>query len=65
MSKSPGLVIDVREGQEVTFDTCSSLGKIRVIVEKKEGKRARLRVVADKGIIVSRPAPESIAVQAA
>jgi len=57
---NPGVVMDVRVGHELLIDN----GRIRIVVEKKEGQRARLRVIADKCIIVSRP-PQEIAVQAA
>lgn len=63
-----GVVMDVRVGEELTLDLCEllvdvarrgglSLGPITVKVEKKDGQRARLRVVADQRIKVSRPQP--------
>lgn len=56
-----GVVIDVRVGEELTLDLDAalglSLGPIRVKVEKKDGQRARLRVVADQRIMVRRPPP--------
>jgi pyruvate kinase len=48
---SQGMTVDVKVGQEIDIDN----GRVRIIVEQKDGKRARLRVIADKGIIISRP----------
>ncbi|MBX3653202.1 MAG: hypothetical protein KF686_03390 [Ramlibacter sp.] len=59
-SNNQGVVLDVRVGEELRIDVDKSLGDvpgIRVLVEKKEGQRARLRVIADRRIIVSRPQP--------
>lgn len=53
-----GVAMDVRVGQSLM------IGNVRVTVEKKDGQRARLRVVADKDILICRPPPE-IAVNAA
>jgi hypothetical protein len=63
-----GVVVDVRVGEELTLDLQQllvdtagaglSLGSITVRVEKKDGQRARLRVVADQRIKVSRPPPK-------
>jgi pyruvate kinase len=50
MSKK-GISMDVKVGQEINIDD----GRIKILVEQKDGKRARLRVIADKSIIVSRP----------
>lgn len=54
---SKGMIVDVKVGQELKIDN----GRIRIIVEQKDGKRARLRVIADKSIIVSRPLQEIVA----
>lgn len=63
-----GVVLDVRVGEELCIDAgncpVDERGNIRVLVEKKDGQRARLRVIADRRIIVSRPQPR-IAVKAA
>lgn len=63
-----GVVMDVRVGEELTLDLDASLGlsigPIRVKVEKKDGQRARLRVVADQRIIVRRPPPRGIPAKA-
>lgn len=56
---SAGVVMDVRVGQSLL------IGNVRVTVEKKDGQRARLRVVADKGIVIRRPQQEEIAAVAA
>lgn len=45
---SPGAVMDVRVGQSLM------IGNIRVTVERKAGQIARLRVVADEGIVIQR-----------
>lgn len=59
-----GVAVDVRVGEELTLDLDASLGlslgPITVRVEKKDGQRARLRVVADPRIIVRRPPPTRI-----
>jgi hypothetical protein len=65
--KTAGVVMDVRVGEELSLDLTGllgatlggglSLGPITVKVEKKDGQRARLRVVADQRIKVSRPQP--------
>jgi hypothetical protein len=56
-----GVSIDVRVGEEITLDadavTGLRLGPIRVLVERKDGQRARLRIVADPRIMVRRPQP--------
>jgi hypothetical protein len=63
-----GVVMDVRVGEELTLDLAGLLGEaalgdglslcpITVKVEKKDGQRARLRVVADQRIKVCRPQP--------
>ena len=52
-----GMIVDVKVGQELKIDN----GRIRIVVEQKDGKRARLRVIADKSIIVSRPLQEIVA----
>ena len=57
---SKGMIVDVKVGQELKIDN----GRIRIVVEQKDGKRARLRVIADKSIIVSRPLQEEIVAQA-
>lgn len=64
--KNSGVVIDVRVGEElqIELDPVFQLGPITVRVEKKDGQRARLRVVADKRIMVRRPQPR-LAVKAA
>jgi pyruvate kinase len=54
---SKGMIVDVKVGQELKIDN----GRIRIVVEQKDGKRARLRVIADKSIIVSRPLQEIVA----
>jgi hypothetical protein len=62
----PGVSVDVRVGEELTLDLAAlglSLGTIRVLVERKDGQRARLRVVADARIKVSRP-PRAILAKA-
>ncbi len=41
-----GVVTDVRVGQTLL------IGSVRVTVEKKDGQRARLRVVADEGVVI-------------
>ncbi len=51
------MIVDVKVGQELKIDN----GRIRIVVEQKDGKRARLRVIADKSIIVSRPLQEIVA----
>lgn len=45
---SRGAVLDVRVGHSLT------IGNIRVTVEHKAGQIARLRVVADEGIVIQR-----------
>lgn len=57
---SKGMIVDVKVGQEINIDN----GRIRIVIEHKDGKRARLRVIADKSIIVSRPLQEEIVAQA-
>lgn len=57
MTHQPGKVVDVKVGQEINIDE----GRIRIVVEHKDGKRARLRVIADKSIIISRPLQEIVA----
>jgi sRNA-binding carbon storage regulator CsrA len=47
-----GVCMDVRVGQSLM------IGNVKVTVEKKDGQRARLRVVADKGIVICRPPME-------
>lgn len=63
-----GVAIDVRVGEELTLEVEGSpefsLGPIRVRVEKKDGQRARLRIVADPRIIVRRPPPHRIPAKA-
>jgi hypothetical protein len=70
-----GVVMDVRVGEELTLDLAAllaavasgaglSLGPITVKVERKDGQRARLRVVADQRIKVSRPPPRVIPAKA-
>jgi len=54
----PGIVMDIRVGQSLM------IGNARVYVEKKDGQRARLRVIADDGIVITRP-PMEIADQSA
>lgn len=54
---SQGMTVDVKVGQEIDIDH----GRVRIIVEQKDGKRARLRVIADKGIIISRPLQKIVA----
>lgn len=63
----PGVSVDVRVGEELTLDLSAlgaamglSLGTIRLRVERKDGQRARLRVVADTRIKVSRPPPRGV-----
>ncbi|MBC3906213.1 hypothetical protein [Undibacterium umbellatum] len=51
MTQQHGMSVDVKVGQAIDIDN----GRIRIVVERKEGKRARLRIVADKSIIVTRP----------
>lgn len=51
MTQQHGMSVDVKVGQAIDIDN----GRIRIVVEHKEGKRARLRIVADKSIIVTRP----------
>ena len=46
-----GMVMDVKVGEEILIAD----GQIRIIVEQKDGKRARLRFIADKSIIIKRP----------
>lgn len=58
MNEQAGVVMDVRVGEELTIDlsgVTGALGVVTVKVERKDGQRARLRVVADKRILVSRP----------
>lgn len=66
-----GVVMDVRVGEELTLDLAGllgeaahgaglSLGWITVKVEKKDGQRARLRVIADQRIKVRRPQPTRV-----
>lgn len=65
--KNSGVALDVRVGEELLIDVPEGMqegSRVRVFVEKKDGQRARLRVVADRRIIVSRPQPR-IAVKAA
>lgn len=65
--KNSGVALDVRVGEELQIDVPEGMqegSRVRVFVEKKDGQRARLRVVADRRIIVSRPQPR-IAVKAA
>jgi len=66
--RSCGVVIDVRVGEELTLDvdaaTGLSLGPITVKVERKDGQRARLRVVANPRIIVRRPPPRGVPAKA-
>lgn len=60
MSNHSGVVIEVRVGEELVIDAenaTQNAGRIRVLVERKDGQRARLRVIADESIIVRRPAP--------
>lgn len=67
MSNNSGVVMDVRVGEELVIDAENrtlNAGRIRVLVEKKDGQRARLRVIADESIIVRRP-PSRIAAKAA
>ncbi len=56
-----GVVMDVKVGEELTLELDPALelalGPIRVKVEKKDGQRARLRVIADQRIKVRRPSP--------
>lgn len=54
---SQGMTVDVKVGQEIDIDN----GRVRIIVEQKDGKRARLRVIADKGIMISRPLQKIVA----
>ena len=56
----PGVSVDVQVGSELRLDD----GRIRIIVEKKEGRFARLRVIADKGVIVNRPGAKNTAMTA-
>jgi hypothetical protein len=60
--KNSGVVIDVRVGEELQLelDPAFELGPITVRVERKDGQRARLRVVADKRIMVRRPSPRMV-----
>lgn len=53
-----GVVMDVRVGQTLM------VGGVRITVEKKDGQRARLRVVAEKDIVICR-LPQEIAPSAA
>lgn len=53
-----GVLMDVRVGQSLM------IGNVKVTVEKKDGQRARLRVVADRDILICRP-PLEIAVNTA
>jgi pyruvate kinase len=53
----PGVSVDVQVGTELKLDD----GRIRIIVEKKEGRFARLRVIADKSVIVNRGMPKNVA----
>lgn len=46
---NPGVSVDVRVGQSLM------IGNSKVTVEKKAGQLARLRVVAEEGIVVLRP----------
>ena len=65
--KNSGVVLDVRVGEELSIDVPEGMGngsRVRVFVERKDGQRARLRVIADRRIIVSRP-QSRIAVKAA
>ena len=65
--KNSGVVLDVRVGEELSIDVPEGMGngsRVRVFVERKDGQRARLRVIADRRIIVSRPQPR-LAVKAA
>lgn len=65
--KNSGVALDIRVGEELLIDVPEGMqegSRVRVFVEKKDGQRARLRVVADRRIIVSRPQPR-IAVKAA
>jgi sRNA-binding carbon storage regulator CsrA len=55
---STGVLMDVRVGQSLM------IGNVRVTVEKKDGQLARLRVVADRDILIRRP-PLEIAANAA
>lgn len=55
---SPGVSMDVRVGQVLV------IGTTRVTIEKKTGQVARLRVVAEKGILIRR-LPQEIAETAA
>jgi hypothetical protein len=60
MSNNSGVVMAVRVGEELVIDAENrtvNAGRIRVLVEKKDGQRARLRVIADESIIVRRPPP--------
>lgn len=43
-----GAVLDVRVGQSLL------IGNTRITVERKAGQIARLRVVADEGIVIQR-----------
>jgi hypothetical protein len=54
---SQGMTVDVKVGQEIDIDN----RRVRIIVEQKDGKRARLRVIADKGIMISRPLQKIVA----
>ena len=54
---SQGMTVDVKVGQEIDIDN----GRVRIIIEQKDGKRARLRVIADKGIMISRPLQKIVA----
>ena len=49
-----GAVMDVRVGQSLL------IGTVRVTVEKKAGQIARLRVVADEGIVIQRSTNNSL-----
>lgn len=60
-----GVAVDVRVGEELTLDLGAlGLPSVRVFVERKDGQRARLRVVADPRIIVRRPPPNRIPAKA-
>lgn len=48
LKPTAGAVMDVRVGQSLV------IGSVRITVEKKAGQIARLRVVADEGIVIQR-----------
>jgi pyruvate kinase len=48
---SSGVVMEVAPGETVRIDD----GKILVIVEQKSGQKARLRIIADRSIVIDRP----------